>query len=434
MVFLVVGERAGCPPNTPIRPMTATYTGKLNMHSPRRTTLLRANQRYTWRAMAMAGFALALAACGDPSATAPAKPPAVEVSAYTVKSSQVPVSSELNGRVVAAVTAEIRPQIGGIVRKRLFTEGSAVVAGQVLYEIDPTSAQTTVSDAQATLASARVALASAKAKAARYRELVRIEAVSRESAEEAEAAYKQATSAVVSAEAKLKAATISLAYANVTSPINGRIGRSSVSAGALVTAGQTTALATVQQLDPIYLDATQSASEVLRIRRSFAQGVVKLEGGRPVVRLVLDDGTAYGPSGELQLAEAIVDQTTGTVTLRAQFPNPKGELLPGMYGQIRLEGAVMQDALVVPQVAISRDAKGNALAYVIDANNTIEQRSLTTRQALGDQWIVESGLKAGERVVVEGLQKVRAGAVVKVTGDVPASTSAPVPAAPAASN
>lgn len=414
--------------------MTSTHTGKYNMHRPLRTTLVCANQRHKWRAMAMAGFALALAACGDQSAPAPDKPAAVEVTAYTVKSSHVPVTKELNGRVVAVVTAEIRPQIGGIVRKRLFTEGSAVEAGQVLYEIDPTSAQTTVSDAQATLASAKVALARAKAKAARYRELVRIEAVSLDSAEETEAAYKQATSAVVSAEASLKAANISLAYANVTSPINGRIGRSSVSEGALVTAGQTTALATVQQLDPIYLDATQSASEVLRIRRDFAQGVVKLAGDRPVVRLVLADGTAYGPSGELQLEEAIVDQTTGTVTLRAQFPNAKGELLPGMYGQIRLEGAVMQDALVVPQVAISRDAKGNAQAYVIDANNTIEQRSLTTRQALGDQWIVESGLKAGERVVVEGLQKVRAGAVVKVTGNVPASTSAAVPPAPAASN
>lgn len=393
-----------------------------------------AGQHLAWRAIATTGFALMLAACGDQSTPAPAAPAAVNVSAYTVEISQVPVTKELNGRVVAAVTAEIRPQIGGIVRKRLFTEGSAVAAGQVLYEIDPTSAQTTVIDAQATLASAKVALASAKAKAARYRKLVRIEAVSLESAEEAEAAYKQAVSTVISAEANLKSANISLSYANVTSPINGLIGRSNVSPGALVTANQTTALATVQQLDPIYVDATQSASDYLRIRRSFDQGLIKLVSGRPVVRLMLDDGSTYEHSGRLQLAEAVVDETTGTVTLRAQFPNPQGYLLPGMYGQIRLEGAVMQDALVVPQVAISRDVKGNALAYVINANNTVEQRSLTTGQALGDQWIVETGLQAGERVVVEGLQKVRAGSVVNVTGEVPVSTSTPAPSAPAASD
>lgn len=371
----------------------------------------------------MAALALALTACSDDPVTDPEKPAAVEVIAYTVKSSQVPVSSELNGRVVAAVTAEIRPQTGGIVRKRLFTEGSEVKAGQVLYEIDPTSAQTSVSDAQATLASAKVAVASAKAKAVRYRELVSIEAVSAESAEEADAAYKQAAAAVVSAEAKLEAANISLAYANVTSPINGRIGRSSVSEGALVTGGQTTALATVQQLDPIYLDATQSAAEFLRIRQRFEQGAVKLENGRPVIRLIKDDGSVYEPVGELQLADAIVDESTGTVTIRSQFPNPKGELLPGMYGQIRIEGAVLQDALVVPQVAISRDVKGNALAYVIDANNIIEQRTLTTGQAMGDQWVVTSGLTAGERVVVEGLQKVRVGSVVSVADE--ASASAP---------
>ncbi|WP_372966587.1 efflux RND transporter periplasmic adaptor subunit [Marinobacter sp.] len=374
----------------------------------------------------LAALALPLAACNQESAPAPEEAPLVEVVAYTVESTQVPVSSELTGRVVAAVTAEIRPQTGGIVRKRLFTEGSEVKAGQVLYEIDPTSARTSVRDAEATLSSAKVALASAKAKAARYRELVNIEAVSQESAEEAEAAYKQAISAVVSAEANLEAARISLSYANVTSPINGRIGRSSVSEGALVTANQTTALVTVQQLDPVYLDATQSATEFLRIRQQFEQGKVKLENGRPVVRLVKDDGSLYGPIGRLELDDASVDETTGTVTVRAQFPNPNNELIPGMYGKIRVEGAVMQKALVVPQVAISRDVKGNGLAYVIDENNTIEERTLTTGQALGDQWIVESGLKAGERVVVEGLQKIRVGSVVSVakeTEEAPASTS-----------
>lgn len=345
----------------------------------------------------------------------------MEVVAYTVESSQVPVSRELTGRVVAAVTAEIRPQTGGIVRKRLFTEGSEVEAGQVLYEIDPTSVQTTVRDAEATLASAKVAVVSAKAKAMRYRDLVKIEAVSQESAEEAEAAYQQAVSAVDSAEANLESARLSLSYANVTSPISGRIGRSSVSEGALVTANQSTALATVQQLDPVYLDATQSAEEFLYIRQQFEQGKIKLANGDPVVRLIKHDGSLYESVGTLELADAIVDETTGTVTARSRFPNPNGELIPGMYGQIRLEGAVLQNALLVPQVAISRDVKGNALAYVIDENNTIEERTLTTGQTLGDQWVVESGLQAGERVVVEGLQKVQAGSVVSVAEETEAA-------------
>jgi len=376
-------------------------------------------------AIILAALALMLAACNQDSAQEPDKVPPVEVVAYTVQSSQVPVSSELTGRVVAAVTAEIRPQAGGIVRKLLFTEGSEVKVGQVLYEIDPTSAQTTVSDAEATLASAKVAVATAKAKAVRYRELVDIEAVSQESAEEAEASYKQAISAVVSAEANLEAARLSLSYANVTSPINGRIGRSSVSEGALVTANQATALATVQQLDPVYLDATQSAEEFLSIRRQFEQGKVKLENGLTVVRLIKPDGSLYDQVGTLELDDASVDETTGTVTVRSKFPNPNNELIPGMYGEIRLEGAVMQDALLVPQVAISRDVKGNGLAYVIGENNIIEERTLTTGHTMGDKWIVESGLQAGERVVVEGLQKVQVGSVVSVAKETKEASALP---------
>ncbi|MGQ7848384.1 efflux RND transporter periplasmic adaptor subunit [Granulosicoccus sp. 3-233] len=382
-----------------------------------------------WLASIMtAALSVTLVACNQEAAEG--GPPGgadapVEVVTYTVESSQVPVSSELTGRVVAAVTAEIRPQTGGIVRKRLFTEGSEVEAGQVLYEIDPTSVQTAVREAEATLSSAEVALISAKAKAARYSELVKIEAVSQESAEEAEAAYQQAISRVDSAKANLESATISLSYANVTSPISGQIGRSTVSEGALVTANQTTALATVQQLDTVYLDATQSANEFNHIRQQFEQGKIKLDNGDPVVRLIKDDGSLYEPIGTLELADATVDETTGTVTVRSQFPNPNNELIPGMYGKIRLEGATLQNALVVPQVAISRDVKGNALAYVVDENNTVEERTLTTGQTLGDQWVVESGLEEGERVVVEGLQKVRVGSVVSVvdSGDATAGSA-----------
>ncbi len=360
---------------------------------------------------------VALTACSKPGGPPPRNSGPAEVLAYTVEKQKVPLSSELTGRVVAAVTAEIRPQTSGIVLNRLFTEGSEVEAGQLLYEIDSSSAQTTVSDAEATLASANVALASAKAKAVRYRELVDIEAVSQESAEEADVAYKQAISTVDSAKANLESAKLSLSYSNVTSPIKGQIGRSTVSKGALVTANQTDPLATVQQLDSVYLDATQSAAKFLKIREQFRTGEVQLDNASPVVRLIKNDGSLYELAGTLGLEDAVVDETTGTVTVRSLFPNPNRELIPGMYGKIRIEGAILQDALVVPQVAISRDVKGNALAYVIGDDNVIEERMLTTGATVGDQWIVESGLKAGERIVVEGLQKIQAGSVVNVAND-----------------
>ena len=216
-----------------------------------------------------------------------------------------------------------------------------------------------------------------------------------------------------------------LAYANVTSPINGRIGRSSVSPGALVTASQTTALATVQQLDPIFVDATHSSAEMLRLRRDFAQGRLKMEGGgRPTARLVLEDGTAYDGVGQLLLAESIVSETAGTVTLRAQFPNSKRVLLPGMYVRMTLEGAVANETLLVPQVAVTRDAKGNALVFVIGDDGKVSQRALQATQASGDQWIVDSGLKAGERVVIEGVQRLRAGMAVKVVSAAASAASA----------
>jgi len=374
---------------------------------------------------------LALTACNQETAPKPRETQPAEVVTHTIKRSQVPISSELTGRVVAAVMSEIRPQTGGIVRKVLFKEGSEVTAGQVLYEIDPGSAQTSVSDAEATLSSALTAQASAKSKAARYRELVEIEAVSQESAEEAETAYKQAISAVASAQANLEAAETSLSYANVTSPIDGRIGRSNVSEGALVTANQSTVLATVQQLGSVYLDASQSATEFLRIRQQFQQGEVKLASDSPVVRLVKGDGSFYDQVRKLELSDALVNQTTGSVTVRTLFPNPNNELIPGMYGKIRIEGAVIQDAIVVPQVAISRDVKGNALVYVVGEDNIVEQRTLTTGKALGDQWIVESGLQVGERVVTQGLQKIQAGSVVTIAEQ---SNQSEVPAAPSISD
>jgi membrane fusion protein, multidrug efflux system len=350
------------------------------------------------------GIGLLLPACGD---KAPAAPPAaaaapVEVVAYTVQARKVPVSVELPGRTAAFASAEIRPQVGGILQKRLFTEGGEVRAGQVLYQIDPAQSKASVANSQATLASAQATLASARETAARYKDLVAIEAVSRESADEADAAFKKAQADVAAAQATLQTARLALGYTSVTSPISGRIGRSSVTQGALLTASQTTALATVQQLDPIFVDATQSAAENLRVRREFREGKLKIGGdGRPTARLTLEDGTAY--------------------------PNPERLLLPGMYVRMTLEGAVAEEALVVPQVALTRDAKGNAVAFVIGQGDKVEQRVLSTQQAMGDQWIVNSGLKAGERIVVEGVQKVRAGAVVKVVDAAQSAAAASAP-------
>ncbi len=397
----------------------------------RRRTWHRAAPAATWAGLATVAM-FALGACSKPQPAPIAQGP-VEVVVQTIHPSKVQVSAELAGRTTAYAIAEIRPQVGGILLKRTFEEGSEVRAGQVLYKIDPAAARAEVANAQATLASARAGLASTKETASRYRELVAIEAVSRESADEAEAAYKQSVAQVAAGEATLATARLSLGYTNVTSPIAGRIGRSSVTQGALLTAGQTTPLATVQQLDPIYVDATQSAAQLLRFRRELAQGKLKISGdGRPTVRLVLEDGTAYSAVGQLLLAEATVDETSGTVAVRAQFPNPERELLPGMYARVIFEGAVAEEALAVPQVALTRDAKGNALVYVVGPDDKVEQRTLTAHQAMGNQWIIDSGLAAGERVIVEGLQKVRAGMQVKPVEAAPAAApaAASAPSAP----
>lgn len=266
-----------------------------------------------------------LAGCGDKAQPATqAAAPVVEVTARTVQPSKVPMKVELAGRTTAFASAEIRPQVGGILLKRLFVEGSEVRAGQLLYQVDPAAARSTVASAEATLANALAGLASAREKAARQHELLAIEAVSRQSADEAQAALEQAQAQVDAGRAAVASARLSLGYADVTSPISGRIGRSSVTPGALVTAGQTTALATVQQLDPIYVDATHTAAEMLRVRRDFDKGRVRLDRGRAVARLTLEDGSTYASSGQLLLSEEIVEPTTGSITLRAQFPNPPG--------------------------------------------------------------------------------------------------------------
>ncbi|KVW94249.1 efflux RND transporter periplasmic adaptor subunit [Thiobacillus denitrificans] len=381
------------------------------------------------------GFALAsvflLAACGgneQQNAAGAAGQTAPVVTVLTVQVESVPVASELPGRTTPYLIAELRPQVTGIVKQRLFKEGSEVKAGQVLYQIDPATYQAATDSARASLARAEANLDAARLKAERYAELVKIEAVSKQANEESVAAMKQAQADVGSAKAALDRARIDLGYTRVASPIAGRIGRSTVTPGALVTANQVAALATVQQLDPIYVDLTQSSTELLHMKRDLESGKLQRAGGGAVpVQLVLEDGSVYGVAGKLAFSEVTVDQDTGSVTLRAVFPNPKGELLPGMYVRARLAQGVQDNAILVPHAAVSRDPKGNATVMLVNAESKVEPRIVKAPQSLGDQWVVTEGLAAGDRVIVEGLQKVKPG--VQVEAQDAAAAQAP-PAAP----
>jgi len=355
-----------------------------------------------------------LSACSKPAGMGP--PPAQgtpSVGVITVESQSVTINTELPGRTAPVLIAEVRPQVTGLVRSRNFVEGSEVQAGQVLYEIDPATYRATTDNAEAALAKARANLQSIRLKAQRYQELVAINAVSQQDNDDAAASQQQAEADVASALASVETARINLAYTRVTAPISGRIGKSSVTAGALVTASQTTALATVQKLDPIYVDVTQSSTAVLRLRRALAQGELKETADDVRVGLLLEDGTRYPLEGKLQFSDVTVDPNTGAITLRAEFPNPKRELLPGMYVRAVVEEGSKHDVLLVPQQAVTRDASGKPLAYVVTADSKLEQRSLQVERAIADRWLVNSGLKAGDRLVVEGLQNAHPGAVVR---------------------
>ena len=378
-----------------------------------------------------AGLALAvsllLAACGKEAQQGPGggMPGAPAVTVVTVQPESVPVTTELPGRTSPYLVAELRPQVSGIVKSRLFKEGSVVQAGEVLYEIDQATYQATFDSARAGLARAEANLDAARLKAGRHAELVKIEAVSQQANDEAQAAMKQAQADVGAARAALERARIDVAYTRVTSPIAGRIGRSSVTPGALVTANQAAALATVQQLDPIYVDLTQSSAELLRLKRDFESGTLQRAGGNGVpLQLVLEDGSEYGARGKLAFSEVTVDPTTGSVTLRAVFPNPKGELLPGMYVRARLTQGTQENIFLVPHAAVSRDPKGNATVMVVNGENKAELRTVKAAQSFGDKWVVTEGLAAGDRIIVEGLQRVKPGAPVQAQ-----AAAAPAPAA-----
>ncbi|MER2553234.1 MAG: efflux RND transporter periplasmic adaptor subunit [Thauera sp.] len=376
--------------------------------------------------------ALFLAACsggkeqgGAPGAGGP--PPAPAVTVVTLKSESVPMVAELPGRTSPFLIAELRPQVTGIVTERAFNEGSEVKAGQVLYRIDPAPYQAAYDSAKATLARAEANAQVARIKAERHAGLVKIEAVSKQANDDAQAGLKQAEAEVAAAKAALDKAKIDLDYTRLKSPIAGRIGRSAVTAGALVTANQAQALATVQQLDPIYVDLTQSSADMLRLRNEVAAGRL-LAGAKDEVpvKLILEDGSEYATEGRLALSEVTVDEGTGSVTLRAKFSNADDVLLPGMYVRARLPQGTRSDAILVPHKALSRDPLGNALVMTVDAESKVVARPVQVAQSLGENWVVTSGVKAGERIIVEGLQKVRPGVVVQ------AEEAGVAPAAPAA--
>jgi len=349
-----------------------------------------------------------------PGAGAQAAPPPT-VGVVIVESAAVAITTELPGRTAAYMIAELRPQVTGLIKERAFTEGSEVKAGELLYQIDPASYTATHDSAKAALSRAEASLGAARLTAERFAGLAKINAVSQQANDDAAVALKLAEADVAAARAMLEQTRINLAYTRLTSPIDGRIGRSAVTAGALVTANQAQALATVQQLDPIYVDLTQSSADMLRLRRDLDAGRLQhSNGGQVAVALELEDGVAYGETGLLAFSEVSVDPGTGSVTLRAVFPNPRGELLPGMYVRARLDQGVNSDAILVPHAALGRDPRGNATVMVVNEQNTVEVRIVRAERSLGDMWVISEGLAAGERVIVEGLQRVRPGALVTV--------------------
>ena len=353
-----------------------------------------------------------LAACGKP----PMGPPpgaqgTPQVSTVVVQPQNVVLTTELPGRTSAVLVADVRPQVTGIMKARSFVEGGMVRAGEMLYQIDPATYQAALESAQAALAKAEANQYSTRLKAERYSELIAIKDVSQQDADDATAALQQANAEVASARAAVKTAHIDLDYTRVGSPITGRIGKSAVTPGALVTANQTSALATVQQLDPMYVDVTQSSNTVLKLKRAIAQG--KVAGGTAKVQLVFEDGTVYRSEGKLQFSDVTVDPNTGAVTLRAIFPNPKGELLPGLYVRAVIEEGTIEQALLIPQQAVTRDARGMPQAYIVDNSNKLQLRELHTERAIGDQWLVTQGLQAGDTLVVSGQQKAQPGVLVE---------------------
>lgn len=334
---------------------------------------------------------------------------ATQVGVVTLKAEPVTLFSDLTGRVTGTMVSDVRPQVEGIIKKRLFKEGDDVVAGQVLYEIDPATYQASYDEAVAQLQNAVAIVNSSKLKAERYAALVKENGVSRQDADDAMATYKQNVASVAQYRAAVESAKINLGYTKVRAPISGRIGISSVTPGALVTASQTTALATIRTLDPIYVDLTQSSTQLLKLKKQQLQN----SDNTVPVTVSLDDGSQYQHPGKLELTEVSVDESTGSVTLRAVFPNPEHDLLPGMFVRATVSNGVRSEAILAPQQGITRDAKGNGTALVVNKENKVESREVVTDRVIGNKWLITQGLQSGDRLITEGTSKVQAGMTVK---------------------
>ncbi|WP_417026708.1 efflux RND transporter periplasmic adaptor subunit [Citrobacter sp.] len=357
-----------------------------------------------------------LAGCNDQGDTQ-AHPAEPQVTVHVVESAPLAVTTELPGRTTSFRIAEVRPQVSGIVLKRNFTEGSDVEAGQSLYQIDPATYQADYDSAKGELAKSEAAAAITHLTVKRYVPLVGTKYISQQEYDQAIADARQADASVIAAKAAVESARINLAHTKVTSPISGRIGKSNVTEGALVTNGQATELATVQQLDPIYVDVTQSSNDFMRLKQSVEQGSLHKDDASSTVELVMENGQSYPLKGSLQFSDVTVDESTGSITLRAVFPNPQHTLLPGMFVRARIDEGVQPNAILVPQQGVTRTPRGDATVMIVNDKSQVESRAVVAAQAIGDKWLISKGLQPGDKVIVSGLQKARPGVQVKATAD-----------------
>ncbi len=379
-------------------------------------------------------LSMLLSGCGKQKSAGQAPPPGPpEVSVITIKPQRTALTSELSGRTSPMQIAEVRPQVGGIIQKRLYTEGTDVQAGQLLYQIDPAPYQAAFDSARAAQARAEASVNTIRLKEERYKELVKIKAVSQQDFDDVHALFRQGEADVAATVAAVDAARINLAYTKVKAPISGRIGRSTVTDGALVTASQTAPLATIQQLASMYVDVTQSSSELLSLKRNLASGQLKNSSATQArIKLILEDGTPYPQTGTLKFSEVTVDQSTGSITLRAVFPNPKQTLLPGMFVRAIVEEGISEHAILVPQRGVTRNPAGEAMVMVVGAEEKVDPRVIKVIRTVGDNWLVSDGLKPGDRVILEGLQRARPGTAVKAVPFDSKPTAIPsVPSQPA---
>ncbi|MHB8828708.1 MAG: efflux RND transporter periplasmic adaptor subunit [Syntrophales bacterium] len=374
-----------------------------------------------------------LAGCGQkPEAKGPAGGMLPEVGVVTVKEESVEITRELPGRVSAFLVAEVRPQVNGIIRKRLFEEGKEVKAGDVLYQIDPTPYRATLGTAQAALIRAEANLPALQERKRRYQELLKENAVSAQEYDDISAALRQVEADVQYGKTAVETARINLSYTDIKAPVSGRIGKSNITVGSLATAGQPAPLAVIQKIDQVFVDATQSSSDLLQMKQELAGGKMKKNNVRGAkVKLLLEDGTPYPLQGEFKFSDITVNPSTGSFLLRIAFPNPQQTLLPGMYVRAVVREGIKTRAILVLQQGVTRDFKGRAIAMVVDPTGKVEQRFLKIDRAIGDRWLIFEGLKAGERVIMEGLQKIRAGVQVKVF---PFDSKPPAPPLPPTSS